>query len=147
MKNKNHLLFILFTVLFSSVVTWWFGISVGHYLYIINGFKMLLIAGTGWFIQIIIAVMFLKNEKIAYLTHLSINMIIGVLLLIPGIILSSLTGYQFVLIPIVSVCISSSVMLWQHIKRVKNIGISQWYTVSWFFSLQLTAAFWVYEFI
>lgn len=146
---KYRIVFIVFALLLSSLITWIFGRSTANYLSVspaTGGWQMLLVAGTGWVLQIITALFFKKNRTIDYLGHLSVVMIIGVLLLLPGVILSSLTNYQYWLIPVISVVMSSSVMLWQHVKRVDHIRSSQWWTVSWFLFLQVTASGWVYVF-
>jgi hypothetical protein len=146
---RHRITFIVLAVLLSSLVTFLFGRSAAPYLSISQGdggWQMLLVAGTGWIVQIIAALVFMKRDPIIYLGHLSTVMVIGVLILVPGIILSSLTGYEYAGIPVVSVAASSLTMLWLHIKRVKHIGASQAWTLSWFLSLQVTAWAWAYVF-
>ena len=148
---KYRLLFVAFAVLFSVLITYLFGEITSNYLPITqqanSGLRMLAIAGTGWFIQIAVAGFFMDAEKrIDYIGHLSVLMMAGVLILIPSLIISPLTNYTFSFIPIISVLCSSAFMLWQHYKRVKLLQLSQLWTISWFLSLQITAAFWVYIF-
>ncbi|MCW3084948.1 MAG: hypothetical protein JWP12_2314 [Bacteroidetes bacterium] len=140
---KYRSTFIVFAVLFSSLITWWFGTSTAHYIHTNGGgTKMLLIAGSGWALQFISAFFFMKQKTIDYAGHLATIMIIGVLLLIPGIVLSAITHYRYVLIPLVSVCISSGMMLWQHIKRINHLELNKFWTFFWFIGLQATAVFW-----
>jgi hypothetical protein len=108
---------------------------------------MLAIAGTGWFIQIAVAGFFMNTEKrIDYIGNLGVLMIAGVLILVPSLIISPLSNYNFPFIPMLSVLCSSAFMLWQHYKRVKLLHLSQLWTFEWFLRLQITAAFWVYIF-
>lgn len=144
---KYRVVFIAFAVLFSSLVTWWFGVSAAHYLDADNGgCKMLLIAGSGWCLQMMLAFLFMKKKRIDYCGHIAALMMTGVLILVPGILAAALTQYHYPAIPLLSVCISSITMLWQHIKRVKILQVSQAWTLLWFLSLQGTAVFWAMRF-
>lgn len=146
---KYRITFIVFAVLLSSLITFLFGRSVAPYISVDQfngGWQMLLVAGTGWIVQMIIVMLFKAKDKVDYLGHLSTVMILGVLMLLPGIALSSFTGYQYWLIPVVSVLLSSGIMLWQHMIRVSHIGAAQVWTLCWFLSLQVTAFFWAYIF-
>ncbi len=139
---KYRRVFILFAVLFSSLITWWFGTSMAHYLHIHEaGHKMLLIAGSGWVLQFILASLFMKQKTTDYFGHLATIMIVGVLLLIPGMFLSALTGYQYEIIPAASICISGGIMLWQNIRRIRHLELSQGWTFLWFLALFVTAGF------
>jgi hypothetical protein len=143
-----RLAFIGYALVLASLITYAFGGSVSAFWSVENsGEKMLLLCGTGWLMQMSWAIIFLKEKRIDYLGHLAVLMIVGVLILIPGMVVSWLTKHQFVLVPVASVLISSGVMLWQHIRRVRHLGLSQWWTVAWFVALQSTAAFWLYGFL
>lgn len=146
---KYRIVFIAFAVILSSIITYAFGRSAAKYFNIdesTGGLQMLLIAGTGWVLQGALSVMLMKSKRIDYLGHMSVVMIVGVLLLLPGIIAGAITGHSILLVPVASVMLSSSVMLWQHIKRIKHLGMSQLWTAAWFISLQTTALGWVYAF-
>ncbi|QHT69920.1 hypothetical protein GXP67_26380 [Rhodocytophaga rosea] len=146
---RYRLYFIALAVSIASVITYAFGDSLSHFsLSGIGGMDMLCIAGTGWVLQILMALCvtlpFQPRQRINYIAHLGVIMIMGVFILLPGICLSALTAYQYPLIPTISVVISSSIMLWQHISRVRHIQLSQGWTIGWFLILQITAAFWLY---
>lgn len=144
---KYRSAYVVFAIIVSSLITAWFGHSMGNYLSISDGgSKMLLIAGTGWCVQILLAFLFMKEKRADYIGHLATLMIIGVLLLVPGIILGAVTQYHYPVIPVISVLASSGMMLWQHAKRVKNLQLNQLWTFAWLCSLQLTALFWVTRF-
>lgn len=147
--RKYRMIFIAFAVLLSSLVTYLFGRTVACYLSIdthAGGWQMLLAAGTGWVLQIASAMIFMKEKKIDYIGHQGAVMIIGVLILLPGILISPFTSYSTWLIPVVSVMLSSGIMLWQQVKRAKHLQVSQAWTMLWFLFLQLTAFAWAYVF-
>jgi hypothetical protein len=148
---KYRLFFISFAILFSVLITYLFGQNTANYLpenlQENAGLRMLAIAGTGWLVQITVAAFFMDaNKRIDYIGHLGVLMIAGVLILVPSLILSPLTNYNFPFIPMISVFCSSTFMLWQHYSRVKHLHLSQLWTFEWFLRLQITAAFWVYIF-
>lgn len=146
---KYRIIFMVFAVLISALITFLFGRSAAPYVSVdqfSGGWQMLLIAGTGWIVQAVMVILLKRENKLEYLDHLSVVMIIGVLILLPGIVLSSLTDYQYWLTPVISILLSSGIMLWQHLKRVDHIKASQVWTMSWFLALQLTAWMWVYLF-
>jgi hypothetical protein len=146
--NRGYrLAFIGYGIVLASVLTLLFGRSVGGYWPVAGiGGKMLLICGTGWLVQMLLALLFMKEKCIDYLGHLAVLMIIGTLVLLPGVGLSWLTDYQFPIIPLLSVAFSSTLMTWQHVRRIRLAGLSQGWTLGWFFILQSTAAFWAYVF-
>lgn len=146
---RYRLYFIALAVGIASVITYAFGTSLTHFpLSAIDGMDMLCIAGTGWVVQILLTLCmplpFQPRQRINYIAHLGVIMVMGVLILLPGICLSALTAYQYPLIPTISVLISSGTMLWQHISRVHHLQLGQSWTISWFLILQLTAAFWLW---
>jgi hypothetical protein len=118
-----RLAFIGYGIVLASLITMAFGESVAGYWPVPGA-----------------AVLFLEKKAVDYLGHLSVLMIIGTLVLLPGMALSHATQYQFPAIPAISVLMSSSLMTWQHIRRVRHLGLSQWWTAAWFLSLQTTAA-------
>jgi hypothetical protein len=142
-----RLSFIGYGIVLASLITLAFGQSVAGYWPIPGAAtKMLLICGSGWVLQMGMAVLLLEKKAVDYLGHLSVLMIIGTLVLLPGMALSQVTQYQFPAIPAISIVISSGLMTWQHIRRVQHLGLSQWWTCTWFLSLQSTAAIWLAAF-
>jgi hypothetical protein len=138
--------FILIAIASSVGITYAFGQSLNPLFSISSGgIDMLLIAGTGWVIQILLSALLPKEKRMDYVGHLGVIMLIGVLVLLPGICLSRFTGYQYLAIPLISVLLSSSLMGWQHLIRIRNLGLSQLWTLAWFVVLQSTAIFWIYQ--
>jgi hypothetical protein len=138
--------FILFAIFSSTGITYAFGQSLNPlFSFPSGGTHMLLIAGTGWAVQIGLASLLLKDKRIDYIGHLGVVMLIGVLVLLPGICISRFTDFQYFAVPLISVLLSSSLMCRQHFIRVRSLGLHQIWTVIWFVVLQSTALFWIYQ--
>jgi hypothetical protein len=145
---RYRIYFIVLAFSIASMITYTFGVSISYFTGSgISGMGMLCIAGTGWVVQIILTLCvplaFMPQQRIDYIAHLGVIMGIGVLILLPGICLSAITNYQYPLIPVLSVLISSLTMLWQHISRANHLQLSQGWTLCWFLMLQATATFWL----
>lgn len=112
------------------------------------GLETLAIVGAGWLFQSIIAVLVFKKKKLRdYARHLSFIALVGVLVLVPSILLSTILPEIYLQIALItSVVISSTLMLRMHIKRVRFMMLPQAWTISWFLSLQLTAICFAYHF-
>lgn len=148
--TKFRISYITIAVLLSVILTALFGISVHETLNVTpleGAIQLLLIAGTGWVIQIVIAVLSLERQQILdYVGHLGTIMVTGLLVLVPGIIFYFVSGVLFYLLPLLSVLCSSSLMLYLHYHRVNYLGLSQRWTVQWFLLLQVTAVLWLLYF-
>lgn len=142
--------YIVFTVSVASFLTGMFGISLKDFFQNISAseavLQMLLIAGTGWVLQITIAAVTMKTKALDYIGHLGSIMVVGLLILVPWMIFYFIMGIRIMAIPLLSVLLSSGYMLYLHIYRLRYLGLSQWWTFSWFLLLQSTALFWVYFF-
>jgi hypothetical protein len=103
-------------------------------------------AGTGWVLQIFSAIVILRKDALDYIAHLGSIMVAGLLILLPGILFYYITGILNFYIPLISVAFSSKYMFYLHIHRVKFLGLSPWWTFSWFLFLQATASFWIWYF-
>jgi predicted DCC family thiol-disulfide oxidoreductase YuxK len=144
---KYRISYIVLVVLLSVLLTAWLGTTLkplfpGSSLRAAEA--MLLIAGTGWILQIGLAAAFLKEKALDYIGHLGSIMVAGLLVLVPWMLLYAITGWFILYVPVVSVAISSSVMLWLHVQRARYLEISQRWTTFWFFLLQSSALFWIY---
>lgn len=147
---KYRLTYIVIGLTISVILTMLFGISLtGFFANISPGeaaLQMLLMAGTGWVIQMILAVVFLKGKALDYIGHLVTIMVAGLLVLVPWMLFHAATGILSVSIPVASVVLSSIVMLWLHISRASYLELNHRWTASWFLLLQCTAFFWVWFF-
>lgn len=145
---RYRLSYIAMTALISILLTGMFGISLRSFFTDISKMQaateMLLIAGTGWILQILLAILMLRAKALDYIGHLGSIMVVGLLILIPSMLFSFFTGIATPLVPGVSVILSSGCMLYLHINRVRYLEMSQRWTISWFLFLQSTALFWVY---
>ena len=147
---KYRIAYIILAIVTAVVLTALFGVSLRKFVPGTTVFsamgQMLLIAGTGWVIQILIAAVLMKEKALDYVGHLGNIMVAGLLVLVPWMLFYFISGILIFYIPLASVCISSACMLYLHVKRVKFLGLSQVWTVSWFLLLQSTALLWLYIF-
>lgn len=147
---KYRISYIVMTVLISVLLTALFGISIRNYFTDISraeaATQMLLMAGTGWVLQILLAIISLRDKALDYIGHLGSIMVVGLLILVPSMLFYAFTGILTPWVPAISVLISSGYMLHLHINRMKYLELSQAWTISWFFFLQSTALFWIYLF-
>ena len=145
-----RLSYIAITVLLSIALTALFGISLKDHFNSLSTLEaagqMLLMAGTGWVLQIALALIKLGRNALDYIGHLGSIMVVGVLILVPSVLFYFLTGVSTLWIPVFSVIVSSSVMLYLHRVRIKHLGLSRAWTWTWFLLLQASALFWIYVF-
>ncbi len=139
--------FIVFAILMSSWITWGFGQTVGYYFPAIQGVQMLLICGTGWFVQILAAILLLKGQlRIEYIGQLAVLMLMGTLVLLPGMLVSALI-HSSPLWALGSVAISSLLMHTEHLRRLRYLHLSKTWLILWSCSLFTTALFWIWSFV
>jgi hypothetical protein len=147
---RYRISYIVMTLILSIFLTAMFGISLRNFFHGISmsdaAIQMLLMAGSGWVLQILAAMAVLREKALDYIGHLGSIMVAGLLILVPSMLFYSLTGILTPWLPAISVLISSAYMLYLHMSRVKYLEISQGWSVSWFLLLQSTALFWVYFF-
>ncbi|SRR5690606_3372079 len=145
-----RLAYVTITILLSAFVTALFGMSLKDFFPSVSSVagagQMLLIAGSGWIIQIALAITVLRRQALDYIGHLASIMAVGVAILVPWIFLHFFFGLMEPLIPLVSVAASSITMLWLHIQRTRFLDLSQVWTACWFLLLQLTASIWILAF-
>lgn len=145
---KYRISYIIITFLISIFLTAIFGISLRRFFINVSASEaagqMLLVAGTGWVVQIVLAVGLMKGKALDYVGHLGSIMVAGLLILIPWMLLHFVAGIINPYFPMLSVVISSTCMLYLHMQRINYLGLKQAWTISWFFLLQSTAFFWIY---
>ena len=131
-------------VVFAAIISFFFGVvlaSLFDVSPIAFGLKMLVVVGAGWILQLIIATTMMTNDQFRdYSRHIALIMVIGVSVLLPIIFLSTvLSPNHLQLLAALSALVSSVVMLFMHMKRIRFVGISQAWTLSWFLCLQISA--------
>ncbi len=99
----------------------------------------LLACGTGWAVQMSIAVVLLRRNAWDYLAHLAVLQLIGVVVLLPALVVLPLFPAAGLATAAVCVALSSTVMLRGHIRRIKALGYSQRWTCSWALLLAASA--------
>lgn len=145
-----RVLFIVFAMAISVLVTWRFGVSLAEtagYAGNFAGLKMLAVCGTGWVLSILTAILFMKNDRLEYTGHLAVLQLTGVLVLAPATIAAPHLGNAGLYVCLGSVLASSVLMLRGHTRRISIMGRSQAWTLLWFVYLQLTAAGWAFYFM
>lgn len=142
--------YIVITLIISIFMTALFGISLKNFFNDISGYEaatqMLLMAGTGWVLQISLATILLKDKALDYVGHLGSIMVVGLLILVPWMLFYAFTGILNPYIPAVSVIASSACKLYLHMNRVKYLELSQRWTITWFMILHASALCWIYFF-
>jgi hypothetical protein len=147
---KYRISYIVMTLLMSIILTGLLGISLRNFFNDLSSaeavVQMLLMAGTGWVLQILLAVMMLSDKALDYIGHLGSIMVVGLLILVPSMLFYAISGIMIPSLPAISVIVSSACMLYLHINRVRYLELSQGWTASWFLLLQSTAILWIYFF-
>ncbi|MCO4292774.1 DCC1-like thiol-disulfide oxidoreductase family protein [Solitalea sp. MAHUQ-68] len=147
---RFRIAYILQATSLSVFLTCIFGISLkGFFPALSNGqaaMQMLLMAGTGWVIQIALAAICLRDKAIDYIGHLASIMVVGLLILVPWMLIHFIAGVNLYYLPLISVLFSSWYMLKMHLHRINYLQLPKWLSVSWFILLQITAVCWVYYF-
>jgi len=152
LAKQNPYIAITLSLLIAIVVTALFGSALSLYFPDITeshgAIQMLLMAGTGWVVQIILSSILLsqKNEFAQWLKYVQMLgkvMVVGVLILVPSILWRYTTGELWVGFPAISVLISSLSMLYLHIQGINNLRLPFYYNMTWFAALQITALAWV----
>lgn len=147
---KYRISYIIMTLLISILLTALFGISLKGFFVNMSSAEaatqMLLMAGTGWVLQILLAIVVLRDKALDYIGHLGSIMVVGLSILVPSMLFTALTGVVTPWIPVISVMLSSGYMLCLHTGRVRYLMLSKGWTISWFLFLQSTALFWIYIF-
>lgn len=148
--TKFRISFIALAVLIAVMLTALFGVSVHEALGVkplTGAGQLLVMAGTGWVVQMMIAVLTLEKQQVLdYIGHLGTMMVAGLLVLVPAIIFYFISGVLFYPLPLLSVVASSGLMLYLHYHRVKYLGMQQRWTLQWFLLLQATAVLWLLYF-
>lgn len=147
---KYRVSYIVLTLLIAVLLTAMFGVSLRNFVGGISpsaaAWQMILMAGTGWVVQMVLGLAVMRTKALDYIGHLGSMMVVGLLILLPWILFHAITAIENVYLPSISVVISSAVMLYLHIHRVRHLELSQAWTVSWFLSLQSGAIYWIWFF-
>lgn len=145
-----RLWYIAWCLLWAIGITAGFGAGLAQYFSAISpaeaALQMLLIVGSGWGLQFLIAAALRGKRLHDYPEHLATIMRKGVMILLPATVLMAVLPATPVWIPIVSVLLSSIRMSLQHYRRSRAIGHSAAWTTLWLLSLYTGAAYWIFYF-
>ncbi len=137
-----RLSFIGICIVLATLITWQLGLSVRHHFAQVTPLQILLACGSGWMLQIGAALVLLRGS-IEYIGQLAVLMAIGTLVLLPGLWLDRLTGYQHIGWIVGSITLSSLLMHIEHHRRTQYLSLNRLWTISWLVALFSTAIFWL----
>lgn len=128
--------------------SYWLGIAATKMLGLptSDAWKMLVIVGAGWVVQLLIGKTVLKEKSWLYTLGIGYTMVLGMAPLVPALLISELTGHQYPVIILIGVLISFSIMLKKQVATVKQYGFAGWLPYSWAASLAITAVLFSYLF-
>lgn len=136
--------FIAVCIPIATLISWQLGVAMQHHFIQLTPLQILLACGSGWMVQMGAALLLLRGRQtIEYIGQLAVLMVIGTGVLLPGLWLDSLTGYQHIGWIVGSVTTSSLLMHIEHHRRIKYLSMSQLWTVGWSLALFSTAVFWL----
>lgn len=136
-----------FNFLLSVIITWLFVVSFPGY---VSFEQMLLsssIAGGKWLLQIIIALLLLKNRSVDFIHAISKVCLWGSLVLLPFIVFSFFKWESGTVLFVFSLELAVAVMIVSYYTAVRKQGLPIYYFVTWLSSLlvaitlQLTVVF------
>jgi len=144
--RKEQALFVIYFAL-STVLTWWFVVVSPLY---ISQEQMILstaVAGGKWGIQIVLALMFLKEKKWRFLKNIGFVCFIGSCILLPYILLnaSNIADSANFFLGSLVVSVLVMILLYFRAARISFVSIRWWF--GWLvclaiaISLQLTVVF------
>lgn len=137
-------------LLVATAFTLMAGVAASHFIPGLSGMEgakqSLLMAGTGWVIQMLLALAFMRVPPMEYVDLIGKIMRTGVLILSPMIVWGFLEGPVWPAIPVLNVAASFGYMLYKHVTESREAGISFGWTISWMVSLWLGAGIWMLAF-
>ncbi len=135
MNTKNIIFAALYFIL-SIIITWWF-IVQGELLYFSQN-KMLLsctIAGGKWCIQIVAALLLLKNKKWEFIYRIGLTCFIGSCLLLPYCFIKYFRNIDNAFL--ISIIIAVATMIIMYYYDVVKTNISKVWFLIWLFCLAI----------
>ena len=149
MQNRK-ITFAIIYFLFSTLITWWF--IEASPLYTSTEQKLLScgIAGAKWGIQILAALLLLKERRWEFIKDIGLTCFIGSLILVPFAILSSAFGINGKTFFLASLLIAVAVMILMYAISVRHSRLSKLWWLAWLvclaiaIALQLTIVFHVF---
>ncbi|HMD00644.1 MAG TPA: hypothetical protein VKH37_10845 [Ferruginibacter sp.] len=150
MSSNRNIFLALMYFLFSTAITWWF--IQASPLYTSTQQKMLScgIAGAKWSIQILAALIFLKEKRWMFIKDIGLTCFIGSMILLPFCILSAAFGINGSSFFVMSLLVAVAVMILMYAISVRHARLHIRWWLGWMLclaiaiSLQLTIVFHVF---
>lgn len=136
-----RLAYIAFASLLAALISFWLGTAITQHPEL-GGFSpvmVLLAVGCGWIMQAATAIFYPPRLQLDYLGHLATVMLVGVLVLVPGLLLTSFLLPGTILPLVISVLLSATIMFRLHHARVNTLGLPSTVHLSWVFFLACSA--------
>jgi hypothetical protein len=146
MLNKK-IIIAAFYFFISTLITWWFIEASPLYTSMQQKLLSCGIAGAKWSLQIIAALLLLKDKKAHFLKNIGLTCLIGSIILLPYTILSVGFGINGTNFFIGSLLLAVAVMILMYAMSVKNAGLPLLWWLGWLIclavavTLQLTVVF------
>jgi predicted DCC family thiol-disulfide oxidoreductase YuxK len=106
-------------IVFALLATVGIGIAFGNTL-AANTTQSLLLVAFAW-MAFAPAGMFMEGKRLDYLGNIATILLVGALALLPGILLQAIIDTQWIGLPIISLSISIGLMMWEYVRRVRNM--------------------------
>lgn len=114
--------YIVFTFMVSLAIGFGFADSLSAYLPVpISTMQVLVLVGSSWVLALVPGTIWLPTKKLDYIGNQATVLLIGSLVLLPGMVLQSITGPVSIAIPMISVALSIGLMFWEHLRRLRNM--------------------------
>lgn len=137
-------------MLLAVSITMLFGAGLSHYFPLLDASQgagqMLLIAGTGWALTALLAMILLGEKRYDYIHAMGDVKHTGVMALLPATVLMLILPGVSPWFAVASVALSSGLMVQKHIRLMRGLGLPAWMNLVWLGSLWTTALSWVYFF-
>ncbi|MEP6674467.1 MAG: hypothetical protein ABJA78_04910 [Ferruginibacter sp.] len=144
--NKKITIAVFYFFL-STAITWWFIQASPLYTSLQQKLLSCSIAGAKWGLQIMAALLFLKEKKWHFIKNISFTCLAGSIILLPYAVMSSLWNINDNNFFIGSLGLAVAVMILLYALSVKNAGIKIYWWLGWLcclavaITLQLTVVF------
>lgn len=145
LKRKSTIAVIYF--LLSTIITWWFIEASPLYTSLQQKLLSCGIAGTKWSIQILAALILLKENKWHFIKNIGLTCLVGSVILLPYAVLSYTNGLNSNDFFVGSLLTAVAVMILMYAMSVKNAGLKIQWWLGWMcclaiaITLQLTVVF------
>ncbi len=116
--------YFVFAFMVSLVIGFGFAGSLLAYLTVaISTLQVWVLVGSSWALALLPGIMWMPTQKLDYMGNQATVVLIGSLALLPGILVQAVIGPVGIAIPIISMAFSLGLMLWEHLRRMRNMQL------------------------